>query len=1568
MSGQGEPQTCTDGVAFGPGSTCRLFDFTTLFENVILSILPSAVFLFLFLVARLPRLLKKAPVRGKGAVLPTATTRLNEKSASSNGSPTLAAASSEGTVSPEPDLHKAQEQLDVQLPTRKLDPLGMTRIALAVLLVLSALTKLILSQTEAKKTQLLQDALGDWSFTAAQALELVCSCVLLFAVALERQRTRGGHFLVPLFLLCSIFFEGARVRTFNTFPASLNFGSTATFGLFCVSLALRVLLLITESINDHDAADTTEGRATFMNRIGFFWLLPILSKGYKKPLTIQDLPEVNDRFEARYLGNKLRKVWDYTAQSNGQLPKTSLVLAVARAYPSVVFAPIIPRLAVTAATLAQPWLIQDTIAFIESYTGRNEPGAPPPLPAAQGWALAGAFALTYTVFATATAVYFWIVSQNGATLRGGIMQCLYDKSLRQHLGISTELGPGGAVNLMAADVERIIKSLDPIHELWSGLILVGIGIYMLYLKLKLVFLAPLIATLIFLFGTPYIGRTLGAKQKAWSGKIDERLAITSSFIGGIKAVKMGGLEKFFARKAIEARAAEIKMLRKYMSTLATVVTAANISGEAITIIAFAALAIVVHLDQNTSLRFDQETVFTAMAITTIISTPLLQIGQRFGLAVAAYASFKRIETFLLNPERNEDTSIETALLHDKVGDDAVHVNFSNASLSWKVDSEPVLSGLDLNLPPGITMVIGRLASGKSTLLQAVLGETYVTKGKVTTPAASRGGPCIAYASQDPWTQESLSIKDNIIFYSNEPFDPWWYARVIDACALKEDLDSFDGGDKRLAKSLSGGQKQRINLARAIYAREAALVVLDDPFSALDADTESKIWKNLFDKRKGVLRTKTVLLASNGLHRLRDVDWVVNLHEGTISEQGPPVLFRLTDGAFLEAREQNDRRRARLSAGNIGDLLATTGRDKKRASGIESMKRLSGISGISSMLPDADSIHVEDEAAGEEAATRKENEGIEQVSESKIGFKTYMVWVRAAGVFCVVLSIASFATAMAGTFGVQVYLQHWVLLSAEEQRRQFGQWMGGYWGVFAGYSFWYAFALFWTFCAVVPRAGVKLHAGLVNGILSAPLSFFNDLSTGSILNRFSQDLFIADDIWIIFFSNFIGNVFGLLGAVILMVIAAPYLLIIVAVLFAIIYTLRRFYIRSSTQLRRLEMASKSPLYTLFGDTTSGLAIIRAFGRTSSLRNLNIDYVNGAQRPYYTLYACRRWLMCWLNMCAMIANTSLVIVVVALRYSSSASLLGVALSQTVSLSNAMNQVVSAWCEAEIAAVVFERIAEFTNTPPEAKPEEAGKPLIERVPHAHAVAQHAHSGDVHFKDVVLSYTPGEGTPVLKGVSFSIRSGEHLGICGRSGSGKSTILLALLRMVQHQSGDIVVNGRPVGDYDLHELRSSITVVGQEPLIVNGATVRENIDLEGTATDEAIWKVLRDTQMAEFIKSLPEALDTKLDPKSVSLSTGRRQLLTIARAILNRKSIVVLDEVTSALDAETDAIVKDLMETELADSTIINIAHRLDAIRRMDRVLVLSHGSVLELDTPDNLLERPQGAFRSMAAQQGLV
>ncbi|KAE8213125.1 hypothetical protein CF327_g3329 [Tilletia walkeri] len=1565
MSGRLDPNTCSDGVAFGPSSNCRLFDFTTLFENVILSILPCAVFIGLFLVTRLPRLLKKTPIRGKGAV-PRPSVAGDKHRKSLSDSPVLPVSSSKGSESPDfLEQHQNQQNVavEVELPTRSLDALGMVRIGLAVLLVVGALAKLILSQTEAKRTPELHEALGAWSFTAAQALELVCSVVLLGAVALERQRTRGGHFLVPFFLLCSIFFEGARVRTFNTLSSAFSFGSTATFGLFCVTLALRFLLLVTESINDHDAAPTTEGRATFITRLGFFWLLPILRRGYKAPLTMQDLPDINYRFESRYLGNRLRKIWDYTAQSKGLAPKTSLVLAVARAYPSVVFAPIIPRLAVTAATLAQPWLIQDTITFIESYTNRNEPGAPPPLPAAQGWALAGAFALTYTVFATATGIYFWIVSQNGATLRGGIMECLYDKSLRQHLGVSTDLGPGGAVNLMAADVERIIKSLDPIHELWSGIILIAIGIYMLYLKLKLVFLAPLVATLIFLFGTPYIGRTLGAKQKNWSGKIDERLAITSSFLGGIKAVKMAGLEKFFARKAIEARAAEMKMFRKYMSTLATVVTAANISGEAITIIAFAALAIVVHLDKNTSLRFDQETVFTAMAITTIISTPLLQIGQRFGLAVAAFASFKRIESFLLNPERKEDTSYDHGPLVDKVGDSTVHVNFSNASLSWKVDSEPVLHGLDLNLPPGITMIIGRLASGKSTLLSAVLGETYVTKGKVTTPAASPIPSCIAYASQDAWTQESLSIRDNIIFYSSEPFDPWWYARVVDACALKEDLDSFDEGDKRLAKSLSGGQKQRINLARAIYAREAALVVLDDPFSALDADTESRIWKNLFDQRKGVLRSKTVLLASNGLHRLRDVNWIVNLHDGTISEQGPPVLFRLSDGAFLEAREQSDKRKARLSAGNIGDLLATAGRDKKRASGIESMKRLSG---INSMLPDADSIHVEDEEVVE-ANIKKENEGMEKVSEAKIGFKTYMVWARAAGVFCVVLSIASFAAAMTGTFGVQVYLQHWVLLDPAEQERKFGQWMGGYWGVFAGYSFWYAFALYWTFCLVVPRAGIKLHQGLVNGILSAPLSFFNDLSTGSILNRFSQDLFIADDIWIIFFSNFIGNVFGLLGAVILMVIAAPYLLIIVAVLFGIIYTLRRFYIRSSTQLRRLEMASKSPLYTLFGDTTSGLAIIRAFGRTSSLRDLNIEFVNGAQRPYYTLYACRRWLMCWLNMCAMIANTSLVIIVVALRNSSSASLLGVALSQTVSLSNAMNQAVSAWCEAEIAAVVFERISEFTNTPAEAaRSEQPGRPLIERKPEI--PGQLTPAGGVQFKDVVLSYTPGEGTPVLKGVSFDIRPGEHLGVCGRSGSGKSTILLALLRMVEHQSGDIVVNGRSVTDYDLHELRSSITVVGQEPLIVNGATIRENIDLEGSATDEAIWKVLRDTQMYAFIKALPEGLDTKLDPKSVQLSTGRRQLLTIARAILARKSIVVLDEVTSALDEETDAIVKDLLETELADSTIINIAHRIDAIRRMDRVLVLGSGEVLELDTPDTLIQRPDGVFRGLATQQGLV
>ncbi|KAE8212555.1 hypothetical protein CF327_g3818 [Tilletia walkeri] len=1589
MTDTGTSGICLDGTHFGPASTCRQLDFTPLFENIVLVALPNAILIALFCTIRLPRLLPK-PI-----VLRRPRHSQPQRHQCSQGKDADDAVSNEKPGVPRDEAIKRVPSATSSGPAREatsaifssLDWLGILRIVIAVLVFVLAAALMGTSQSG---LGLSPELAGGWSFALAQAFQLVGSFALVIAVGLERLKTRGGNFILPTYLLSTILFDGARLRTLKALDfghPSASISTSPFFAILAASLALKVLLLFSECFNTRSLRDAQanfpscskaaiateelhERHATFFNRLGFFWLFPTMLRGFRKSLQMSDLPSLHEKYSAEVLGKRFERVWDAKVQSQRRAaneagdaadflsqPSCSsdtdrskhrtkpLLLAIIRACPSIAFGPVLPRLTLTAVLLAQPFLISDTITFIETYAPSTpsapdpfEPSISAPLPAAQGWALAGAFCAVYTVSAVSTGAYYWIVSQNGASLRGILIDQLFKKSLRIHAGKIEALGPAGAANLMSSDVERCISALDPVHELWSGAIVISVGMYILYLNVGLAFIAPLITVLLFFLGTPILGKKLGMRQRNWSEKIDQRLAVTSSMLNGIRAVKMGGLESFFTQKLLRARAAEMDMLKRYFYTEFWVVVASNYAGTVIQLGTFAALSVIAHLSTSTSYRFDTKTVFTALTAINIISRPMFMIGQQFAMSIAAFASLRRIENFLLCEERLDEPNSESSeAMQLANGNDGAHVTIQNATVKWTPRSDAILHDLNMSLNPGITMVIGPLSSGKSTLIATILGEAYVSQGEVNTPLRAECRP-VAFSPQDSWMQETLSVRDNITFHSDAPIDKAWYDTVVRACCLEPDFSTFEHGDHRLAKALSGGQKQRISLARAVYAREAELVLLDDPFSALDADTEAQVWTALFDRVKGLLRGKTVLLASNALHRMKDVDWIIQLENATILRQGPPATIHLSD----EERERLD-------------LAAKSKEDAAR----ESDELADNIIGDEA---DALSLHQDDFDGHGDGA---DGNAMEKVQENDITFKTYKIWFESAGYLTVVSIFVLFGLGIAGMQGSAIYLQHWTAKPETQKLNQFGTLLGGYFAIFGAYFAVYFVGLYVYQVHAPQHAGRALHARLLEGVIRAPLSFFDTRSTGTVLNRFSQDLFAADDLWIAYFGNTVAASYKL---IIIMVVAAPFLLIVLAALSVLVYALRRFYIPSSRQLRRLEMSSKSPLYTLFADSTNGLVVIRAYGRQDAMRALAAKYLNDSQRPYYFLWACRRWLQVWLNGCSMISNTALVLIIVAMRHAAGVAVFGVALSQTVTVSDMLNTVVTSWAEAEIAGVVFERIAEFARTIPEK--DTMGSPASKDIGEhpKDSTKESIPPASVTFDNAVLSYTPGVGEPVLKGISFEVHAGEHFGICGRTGSGKSTILLALLRMVERQSGDIRLNHATIDNLRLHTLRRSISVVGQEPLIVNGASLRENLELEGPIPEDRIWNVLRDTRLHDFVRHLPSGLDTVLGPETAHLSQGRRQLLTIARAILNPKPLVILDEVSSAMDEETDTIVQELLRTCFRRSTIISIAHRISGLLSMDRVMVLGAGEILELESPKALLAQAGSTFRSLASHQGLL
>ncbi|TKY91064.1 hypothetical protein EX895_001063 [Sporisorium graminicola] len=837
--------------------------------------------------------------------------------------------------------------------------------------------------------------------------------------------------------------------------------------------------------------------------------------------------------------------------------------------------------------------------------------------------------------------------------------------------------------------------------------------------------------------------------------------------------------------------------------------------------------------------------------------------------------------------------------------------FVEADIGWA--DETVLANVNIEIPTGtLTMICGRLGQGKSTLLQAILGESDIIKGKQQLPLLAKR---VAYVSQDVWLQEKRTIRENIIFATGE-YDEERYLSALRACALTEDIDNLQEGDSTTASALSGGQRQRVAVARAVYS-DAEAFVIDDITSALDAETAAHMWRSLMGPA-GLLNGKTVVMATNAVHLLHHAQLIVRVDGGKIAEQGRYEDLSIK-GKDAISRASLDSQRAMPPQDQSKDQAIKTGAPEKQ----------------------------------------------EAVMTGAVGWKVYATWFIAAGFGK--LAVFGF-TALVGTashIAPSYYLQAWAEAQQRHPFQDWGSWLAGY-AILIPVSPVALAVGFWIFqvnCA--ESAGNRLHAAQLKGVFSAPLSFFDKWSSGQILNRFSQDVFNVDQSLTQALVNAVLIALLLLGSIVTMVIPAPYLAVLTVGLIAASFGMQRLYIPSSRQLRRLEMAAKSPLYSLFSETSSpsGLATVRGLKREAALLDVNTRSLDLSQTPYYHLFVVRRWLQTWLLTLTTIINVVLVLLVVVLRHSSNAGLLGVALVQATELGLLLNHTVISFTEVEIAGVALERVRELTNLEPEEHAVMATKQDGEQ--DSAAASESAIRGNIEFDQVTVSYSANL-EPAVKELSFNLGAGQRLGLVGRSGSGKSTTLLALFRMIEMRTGTIRIDGQDIASIPARKLRSQMTIVPQNPLIL-AATIRENLDPEGACTEDELRDALHKCHLAEFVKKQENKLDEMLLTGDTFISTGQKQLLSLARALLRKRRILVLDEATSAMDMETDAAVQNVLNKHFSNTTVIAVAHRIATIIDFDQIICMSAGRAIETGSPEVLLKQ-RGEFWALAAEQKCV
>ncbi|ESK89717.1 abc transporter [Moniliophthora roreri MCA 2997] len=526
---------------------------------------------------------------------------------------------------------------------------------------------------------------------------------------------------------------------------------------------------------------------------------------------------------------------------------------------------------------------------------------------------------------------------------------------------------------------------------------------------------------------------------------------------------------------------------------------------------------------------------------------------------------------------------------------------------------------------------------------------------------------------------------------------------------------------------------------------------------------------------------------------------------------------------------------------------------------------------------------------------------------------------------------------------------------------------GFAQAFGLFSMGAVFALF-TF-----NASRTLHRNALTRIMHAPVSFFDTTPLGRIMNRFSKDIDTLDNIVGEAMRQFLGTMVQVIGSIILVSIIIPWFLIAVAFVLVLYYWITIFYRASARELKRLDAVLRSSLYGHFSESMTGLSTIRAYGEAPRFKNENASRTNLENRAYWLSVSNQRWLSVRLDFLGSIMVFAVAIMAIGIRADVSPAQTGVALSYMLVVQQAFGWAVRQSAEVENNMSAVERILHYTS--------EVEQEALHDIPDNKPPPSWPSIGSIEMKDVVVSYRP-ELPPVLRGVSLDIRGGEHIGIVGRTGAGKSTITMTLYRTIELLSGYIKVDGIDISEIGLRDLRSALAIIPQEPLLFSG-DLRSNLDPFGQYDDARLWDALKRSWLVENVKSdgysssasstINEGssnrltLDTRIEEGGSNLSVGQRSLVSLARALVKNSKIILMDEATASVDFETDRNIQDTIQVEFADRTLLCIAHRLRTIIGYDRICVLDAGQVKEFDSPENLWMKEGGVFRGMCERSGI-
>ncbi|XP_036068485.1 ATP-binding cassette sub-family C member 8 isoform X3 [Oryzias melastigma] len=1214
---------------------------------------------------------------------------------------------------------------------------------------------------------------------------------------------------------------------------------------------------------------------------------------------------------------------------------------------------------------------------------------------------------------------YYAAIETGINLRGAIQTKIYNKIMRMCTSNMSmgELTVAQICNLVAIDTNQLMWFFFLCPNLWAMPIQIIVGVILLYYLLGI---SALIGATVIAVLAPvqyFVATKLSQTQKSTLEYSSERLKKTNELLRGIKLLKLYAWENIFRDSVEETRGKELSSLKAF-----ALYTSISIFMNAAIPIAAVLTTFVMHVHISEDADLSPAVAFASLSLFHILVTPLFLLSSVVRSTVKALVSVQKLSEFFSCDEIGDEHEPKATLTsgcsnHNQNKYQAVPLkvvnrkrparddwnNFSSRGdqeadgvsqdldqdicikitagyFTW-TDGPATLSNVDIKVPFGkLTMIVGQVGCGKSSLLLAALGEMQRVSGTVTwnsfpspesqgdeSPTADRDaagdgdirkrGP-VAYASQKPWLLNA-TIVENVTF--EMPMIKSRYKAVIEACSLQPDIDILPQGDQTEIGErgiiLSGGQKQRISVARALY-QQTNVVFLDDPFSALDIHLSDHLMQD------GILKMlreekRTVVLVTHKLQYLPHADWIIAMKEGTIQTEGTLKDIQKSEPELFEQwKTLMHRQDQEFQTETVAQTMTDLERKNLRRAmySREAAKTEDDEEGAALLLhPTEDSVESEDD------------DNLSQVMRQRatIPWRSCGAYLSSAGLLLLSLLLLSQLLKHSLMVAIDYWLARWtshvISAKADGSPRNCSAAQD------CSFSHSWYLSVFSVLCCLgiilclatsvaVEWTGLKaakeLHHGLLNKIILAPMRLFETTPLGSILNRFSTDTNTIDQHIPTTLECLSRSTLLCVSALGVISYVTPVFLVALLPLAVTCYFIQKYFRMASRDLQQLEDSTQLPLLSHFSETVEGLTTIRALRYEPRFRQRLLQFTDANNIASLFLTAANRWLevrMEYIGACVVLV-AAVASISNSLYNQLSPGLVGLGLTYALMVSNYMNWMVRNLADMEVQLGAVKRINGLLRT--EAENYE-GLLTVSQVPDGWP-----RHGEIKIQNLSVRYDASL-KPVLKNVNAHVSPGQKVGICGRTGSGKSSFSLAFFRMVDMFEGRIVIDNIDISKLPLQTLRSRLSIILQDPILFSG-TIRFNLDPEMKATDEMLWEALEIAQLKSVVKTLPGGLDAVVTEGGENFSQGQRQLFCLARAFVRKSSILIMDEATASIDMATESILQKVVMTAFAERTVVTIAHRVHTILNADLVIVMKRGIILEHDTPQALLDREDSVFAS--------